>query len=321
MNLRLNAELNAMNCPRVNILILSYNQEHLIRDTVMSCINQDYGNFKVIVSDDCSTDSTPNILKDLQEQYPERLFVVFNKMNRGITRNANVALEACDGDYIALSGGDDIFYPEKVRLQVSEFIKNPKLSFCYHPYHVLRGNDISGVLGDKDKDYIRDFYDRISKFGADISGPSPMIAKSAIPSYGYSIDIPTASDWLFQIDVCSKGEVKRLDTVLSAYRQHDNNIGKRIFTYADDFLKTLELVSIQYGADYKVSMAVSRGRKRFLLGILYNAAAVGNYEAFNKYLNVYQSFGFFGSGVLLILKTKCFRMIHAPLKNILKQFV
>ena len=307
--------------PFVNILIASYNQEKIIKDTVLSCLNQDYDNLVVVVSDDGSTDSTPEILTKLQYQYPDRLRVVLNGKNQGITKNCNVALAVCDADLIALSGGDDIFYSHKVRRQVSEFVKNPSLVLCYHPCHILSGGNIVGTVGNRKKDLVHSFYEIISNYGAELSGPSPMIARSAIPEGGYNESIATASDWLFQIEVSSKGEVKRIDDILSQYRKHEGNIGNKIFNYADDFLRTLDFVSEKYGSDQMTLKSVSKGRRRFLLGILYNAAMVNNAAAFEKYLSIYKGYGYSFHRIISLVNSNVIRVFLPRVRSFLKKIV
>ena len=58
---------------------LSYNQERVIEQTVLSALTQDYDNLEVVVSDDASPDPTPQLLRELQEQYPERLKVFLHQ--------------------------------------------------------------------------------------------------------------------------------------------------------------------------------------------------------------------------------------------------
>ena len=307
--------------PSINILIVSFNQENIIEQTVMSAINQDYENFSVVVSDDGSTDSTPDILSQLQKRYPKKLKIILNKKNQGITKNCNTALAACDAELIALSGGDDLFYPTKIRMQAMEFVNNENLVFCYHPCHILSDNKIVDTVGNRNKDIVRSFYEMISNYGADIPGPAPMFLHSAMPESGFNEKIPTASDWLLFIEVSRKGEISRIDEVLAQYRKHPGNVGKRIFTYADDFLKTLEFVSQKYGNDVKVEDSVKIGRRRFLLGILYNAAMSRNSEAFDKYLSIYHSFGYSGSLLLRILNSPWVSVILPKLRSTLKKFV
>lgn len=277
--------------PRVSIYMITYNQAALVKEAVLSCVKQDYENFDIVISDDGSTDGTADILAKFKEEYPDKIKLILNPINQGIVKNSNIALANCTGDLVAFMGGDDILYHKKISIQVEAFLANPELVFCYHPCHILKDGVITETVGDRRKDLVRNFYEMISSYGAQIPGPVPMVAKRAIPVGGFSEKISTACDWLLFIEICAKGEVIRLDEVLSIYRKHSNNVGKRIFSYADDFLRTLEFVQERFGSDPQVVSACDKGRKRFLLGIIYNAISVGDKESFKKYLNVYRRVG------------------------------
>lgn len=311
----------SIDLPKVNILVISYNQEDLIEESVMSCINQDYKNLMVVVSDDGSKDSTPIILLNLQKRYPDRLKVILNKENKGITKNCNLGLSHCEHDLIAFAAGDDVLYKNKISLQVAAFLDNPDLALCYHPVHILINNKVVAVSGNKYKDKVNNFYEMISKYGAEISGSVVMVAKAAIPSGGFNESLNTASDWLFYIQASSKGRVLRIDHVLSKYRKHDNNIGHKVFDYADDFLNTLSFVLCEYPGDHKVVDSVNRGKRRFLLGIIYNAIVSGNSSAFDKYSEVYRNSGYFGGRVLPVFNGRLARVFLIRVKRMIKLFL
>ena len=48
---------------KVDILLATYNGEKYVAEQIESILNQTYKNFNLIISDDCSKDSTPDILK------------------------------------------------------------------------------------------------------------------------------------------------------------------------------------------------------------------------------------------------------------------
>ena len=62
-----------------SITINTYNHEDWIENCLLSCLNQDYENFEVIVIDDISTDRTFEICQKLQEQFPDRLRAIQNE--------------------------------------------------------------------------------------------------------------------------------------------------------------------------------------------------------------------------------------------------
>lgn len=282
---------------KVSIMVITYNQENIVRETILSCVSQDYENFEVVVSDDGSSDATPVILKELEAEFPGLIKLVLNECNQGITRNCNVALAHCSGELIAMMGGDDILYPEKIRLQAQAFSENPSLVFCYHPCHILQNGRLVDIVGGRKKDIVNDFYEMIEKYGADIPGPVPMVLRSAIPLTGFDVSIPVASDWLFFIEVSSQGQVKRLNQVLSAYRKHDGNVGHKIHQYADDFLTTVEVVKVKYPSE-RTKRSANKAARRFLLGVMYRSIIESNSIFFDKYLAQYR--GYNGKGAFLL---------------------
>src|SRR5690606_18757408 len=94
-----------MTLPRVSVVIVTFNHENFIRESILSVINQGYDNLEIIVSDDCSTDHTPEIVKQLAREYPAQIVPIFNAVNLGVTRNLNQALKKCTGELFFLHDG------------------------------------------------------------------------------------------------------------------------------------------------------------------------------------------------------------------------
>lgn len=277
--------------PLVSILVITYNQESLAYEAVRSCIEQDYENLEVIVSDDGSTDRTVAMLAELRDRNPGRVKLLANPVNRGITRNCNTGLAHCRGELIAFMGGDDVLYPNKISTQVRVFQRNPDLVMCYHPCHLLSAGGVTGVVGHRRKDLVRNFHEMIAKYGAEIPGPVAMVARRAIPARGFDEALPVASDWKLYIDVCAKGEIERIDEVLSAYRRHEGNVGRKVHTFADDFLRTVDLIKAHYADDRRAHEAADRGARRFLLGIMYRSIMEGENGLLERYLSEYEERG------------------------------
>lgn len=260
-----------MKQPLASILVITYNQSDLIAETIQSCVDQTYTNVEIVVSDDGSTDNTPEILRGFASRFPGKIKLVLNVDNAGITANCNAGLRACTGEYMALMGGDDLLLPGKVARQVEEFLNAPDLVLSYHPCYVRRDGEDVMVIGDRPKDVVTSLVELVAGFGAQMPGPATMVRSAAIPTHGFDRNIGTASDWMFYIDVSSQGRVARLDETLAVYRQHAGNVGNTYFDYAEDFLKTLEIAKSRYRHVPGIVTAVRRGGRRFLLGIAYRA--------------------------------------------------
>ena len=53
-----------------SIIITAYNSEKYIKRCISSLLNQNFGDYEIIIIDDCSTDNTPDVVKNLQKDYP-----------------------------------------------------------------------------------------------------------------------------------------------------------------------------------------------------------------------------------------------------------
>ncbi len=76
------------NNPLVSIHITAYNSQDYIEETLQSCLNQTYKNIEIVVSDDGSSDKTPEMLLRYQNNFPEIIKINLNLKNLGITKNS-----------------------------------------------------------------------------------------------------------------------------------------------------------------------------------------------------------------------------------------
>ena len=100
----------------------TYNGEKFLAEQLDSIYNQTYKNIEVVVTDDCSTDGTVDILNEYNKKYGLKYFV--NEENLGFVKNFEKAITLCCGDFIALSDQDDIWLPEKLEFLITEIGDN-----------------------------------------------------------------------------------------------------------------------------------------------------------------------------------------------------
>ena len=125
----------------VSIGVLTYNQEHYIRQCLDSILMQKVNfDFEIIIGDDCSTDLTPDILKEYNNRYPDIVIPLLNESNVGISANYKIVLNKCKGKYIAFCEGDD-YWLSTTRLQEQiDFLENhPDYGFVGGNVNVLNG--------------------------------------------------------------------------------------------------------------------------------------------------------------------------------------
>ena len=94
--------------PLISVVVLAYNQESLISQTIDSILDQRCRYpFEIIISDDCSNDNTKGICFEYQKKYPNLIKVFAQPINKGLVINYLDALFLCRGTYIAKCDGDD----------------------------------------------------------------------------------------------------------------------------------------------------------------------------------------------------------------------
>lgn len=103
--------------PVISVKILAYNHEKYISECLDHVLSQKCNvPYEIIVSDDCSSDKTPEILLEYQRKYPEKFLILLQDKNQGILNNYADALSYCRGKYIASCAGDD-YWCDDFKLQ------------------------------------------------------------------------------------------------------------------------------------------------------------------------------------------------------------
>src|SRR6185503_11024678 len=127
--------------PKVSVLITTYNQEHLITQTVDSVLMQvtDF-NYEIVIGEDASTDRTREVVVELARQHPEKIRVLLRdpevaNRERHLFGKMNFlqALQSCRGEYVAILDGDDYFTsPHKLQKQVDFLDARNDCVICFH---------------------------------------------------------------------------------------------------------------------------------------------------------------------------------------------
>lgn len=112
-----------MNLPLISVAMCTYNGEQYLQEQLDSILNQSYPNLEIIISDDCSNDSTIQIIQSYQQQ-DKRVKLFKNKKNLGFLKNFEQSISLCNGAYIALADQDDIWKKDKLELFYNEIGDN-----------------------------------------------------------------------------------------------------------------------------------------------------------------------------------------------------
>ena len=123
----------------VSIGMPAFNDKPFLNRALESIVNQSYGNFELILSDDCSTDGSAQIceeyaLKDTRIKY------IRQEHNIGISRNMEFLLHQATGEYFMWAGDDDLWHSDFVSLHVKVLENSPNVISAYCPYCFIDEN-------------------------------------------------------------------------------------------------------------------------------------------------------------------------------------
>lgn len=125
--------------PKVSVIVLTYNQEDTIGEALDSILAQETPfPFEIVVSDDCSYDSTPRICRDYADFYPGRIRFRQTPRNLGLVANYYDTLKLCRGEYVADCAGDDRWTdPLKLFKEAELLDRHPEVSLVHTGWHWL----------------------------------------------------------------------------------------------------------------------------------------------------------------------------------------
>jgi len=135
-----------MTLPLITIGLTCYNAEDTIRRAMAGAFAQTWPNVEILVTDDCSTDGSWEILCELAAEFTN-VRVIRTEQNGGVgAARARLVTEAC-GEFIAFFDDDDESVPERLEQQYRRIVDyetahSGAAVFCYSNRHVIRAGEV-----------------------------------------------------------------------------------------------------------------------------------------------------------------------------------
>lgn len=130
-----------MENPDIAVIITTFNQKKFIEQCINSVLEQKTSSsITVYVHDDCSTDGTQNVIKEIARDCPDKIVPIlseFNKLSNGKSPILDM-VRFVDEEFIAFCNGDDYWTDEKkLERQLDLLIKNPQAGLVHTAFKVL----------------------------------------------------------------------------------------------------------------------------------------------------------------------------------------
>lgn len=213
---------------KVDILLATYNGENYLREQLDSILNQTYTDFRLLISDDMSTDKTYEILEEYKQK-DKRITIFKQEKNTGVVSNFEFLLEQVENKYYAFSDQDDIWNKDKLERSILK-LENENADIVFTDLEVVDNNKETIY-----KSYweLKEFKDKILKYNSFealylnnyVTGCT-MLAKAE--TIKKCLPLPKTSkyvlhDYWISLIVSQSGKIIFLEEPTIKYRQHKNN--------------------------------------------------------------------------------------------------
>lgn len=217
-----------MNKYKLTVVTTTYNHEKYIGECLDGIVMQKTNfPFKLIISDDCSTDNTKEIITFYAKKYPNIIKPIFRDKNLGPMDNFIETLNVADTEYVAMCDGDDFWIdPYKLQKQVDFLDKHKDYMICFHQTIIFFDN------GSK-KDEVYPFEMKETTTFDDLLKDCYMPANSVVYRWKYNKKgefkkifpknvVP--GDYFVHLLHAKNGKIKFMEEVMSKYRRHEGGM-------------------------------------------------------------------------------------------------
>jgi glycosyltransferase involved in cell wall biosynthesis len=213
--------------PVVSIVCVTYNHGKYLRDAIHGFLMQltDFP-FEIIIHDDASVDSTPEIIREYARKYPNLIKPIMqaeNQYSKGL-KIFPLALPQARGKYIAQCEGDDYWIdPYKIQKQVDLLTANPTFSMCFHPVTRLIENFVeSQVEGEQRPPSLKHAYtlEDLITYDNFIPSCSVLFRRENVRKVPVWLHEMPYGDWPLHLINAQQGDLAYLEDVMAVYRIH-----------------------------------------------------------------------------------------------------
>lgn len=227
---------------KIDILLATYNGEKYLQEQIESILNQTYTDFRLLISDDGSTDGTIKIIEEYAKK-DKRILTFIQKENLGVIKNFEFLLKKVENEYFMFSDQDDIWMKDKIEKSLEKIeegyglvysdleVVDNNLNVMYTSYWKLKGfeNKVK-KYNNFDSLYLNNY----------ITGCTIISKKEFIDKI---LPLPKSTnfilhDYWLPLIVTQTDKIAYIEEPLIKYRQHKNNkVGSQ---KKSDTLKSLD---------------------------------------------------------------------------------
>lgn len=197
----------------VSIIMPNWNCGKFVGETIHSVQSQSYQNWELVIIDDCSQDSSFDVIKTFAKD-DKRIKLLQSKKNCGAAECRNYALREAKGKWIAFLDSDDLWAPYKLEKQL-EFMDTNSYDYSYTRYCEIdvHGQE-TGIMVSGPKRVTR-----LGMFAFCWPGCLTVMYNREAIGLVQIADIKKNNDYAMWLHICQKSDCYLLDECLAKYRR------------------------------------------------------------------------------------------------------
>jgi glycosyltransferase involved in cell wall biosynthesis len=210
----------------------NYNCSRYLPEAIESVLKQSYSNFEFIIIDDCSTDSSLEIINHYAVK-DKRITVRVNRENMGQVRNLNLCLKHARGDYVKYVFSDDMLFSNDALKKMVEILESDDdiALVASSRYSIDESSKIVGVLSGyqggitcSGTDVIKDcLITHTNKIGE----PTVVMFRKKHALRGFDEKYNKNVDWEMWFHILEHGKFVYIDEPLCSFRTHPSQLTKQ----------------------------------------------------------------------------------------------
>ena len=212
---------------RVSVAMATYNGGKYLREQLDSILAQTIQDLEIVVTDDCSTDNTWDILQEYANK-DKRFRIYRNEKNLGFKKNFEKVIGLCKGEFIALSDQDDIWLPHHISFLLENI--GDKMIACGNAELMNSDGELMGITLDYSEALDRLPKDEMERamtillFRSPYQGASMLIKREF---FDKALPVPDGANYhdaWFSALSCFYGGMNYSTEIIEHYRRHGGNV-------------------------------------------------------------------------------------------------
>lgn len=263
-----------MSLPTISVIIPTYNYGHFLSAAINSVLAQTYAATEIIIVDDGSTDNTKDIVRSFGNDV-----VYLRQENSGLSAARNTGIVESKCDLIAFLDADDLWHPEKLKLQVDYLEAHVQFGMVYcgaREFDSMSGRTL-GIHLDGKEGWLAEDLLNFEVPTVIAIGSTSLIKREVFDAIGkFDPQLNHSEDWDISFRIANKFRIGFVREILVEYRSHDKNMHKNIGRMEKAMVTCFEKAFIS-------SDATRDGHRKTSYSNLYKVLA-GSYFRSGEYL-------------------------------------